>query len=269
MRPLYANNQLPTAPTQAVTGRHHRWYRGAIVRGRRKGFSVVPRRTRGALVRAHAAGRARALHAPATVAVLASALLLAGCGGGTRLDAAEHAATYTLKIVHASFPAAQSIARQTKFKLEVKNTGASTVPVVAVTIDAFDYTSNYAELAANKRPVWAIERGPGAIASPPVESQEVSVPGGAQTAYVNTWALGALAPGKTHTFVWRVVPVKSGSYTVHYSVVAGLSGKAKARLASGAPVQGQLAVDIAAAPKLTHVNPNTGSVEVGEFPATP
>jgi len=267
MRPLYANNQLPTAPTQAVTGRHHRWYRGAIVRGRRKGFSVVPRRTRGALVRAHALGRS--LRVPVAAAVTASALLLAGCGGGTRVDAAEHAATYTLKIVHASFPTAQSIARQTKFTLEVKNTGASTVPLVAVTIDAFDYTSDYAELAANKRPVWAIERGPGAIASPPVESQEVSVPGGAQTAYVNTWALGALAPGKTHTFVWRVVPVKAGSYTVHYSVATGLSGKAKARLASGAPVQGKFAVDIAAAPKLTHVNPNTGSVEVGQFPASP
>lgn len=267
MRPLYANNQPPTAPAQAVTGRHHRWYRGAIVRGRRKGFSVVPRRTRGALVCARSLGRSPRV--PVAVAVAVSALLVAGCGGGTRQDAAEHASTYTLKLLHASFPTAQSIARPTRFKLEVRNTGARTVPVVAVTIDSFDYASNYPELAANKRPIWAIERGPGAIASPPVESQEVSSPGGAQTAYVNTWALGALAPGKTHTFVWQVVPVKSGSYTVHYSIAAGLSGKAKARLASGAGVQGQFAVNIASAPKLTHVNPNTGRVEVGQFPLTP
>lgn len=200
---------------------------------------------------------------------LASALLAAGCGGGARMDAGEPSGTYAVKILHASFPTRQAIARPTSFELEVENTGAHTVPSVAVTVDSFDYASNYPELAADKRPVWAIERGPGAIASPPVSTQEVSLPGGAQTAYVNTWALGALAPGKTRTFVWHVVPVKAGTYTVHYSVAAGLAGKAKARLASGAPAAGQFAVDIAPAPELTHVNPATGHIEGGEFPATP
>jgi hypothetical protein len=203
------------------------------------------------------------------IASAASALLAAGCGGGTRQDAAERPHTYAIKILHASFPAKQAISRPTRFELEVKNTGSRTVPTVAVTVDSFDYASNYPELADNKRPVWAIERGPGAIASPPVETQNVSVPGGGQTAYVNTWALGALAPGKTRSFVWRVVPVKSGTYTVHYAVAAGLAGKAKTQLGGGAPAQGQFAVDIAAAPALTHVNPSTGSVETGQFPATP
>jgi hypothetical protein len=203
------------------------------------------------------------------VASAASALLAAGCGGGTRQDAAERPHTYAIKVLQSSFPAKQTISRPTRFELEVKNTGSRTVPTVAVTVDSFDYASNYPELADNKRPVWAIERGPGAIASPPVETQNVSVPGGGQTAYVNTWALGALAPGKTRSFVWRVVPVKSGTYTVHYAVAAGLAGKAKTQLAGGAPAQGQFAVDIAAAPALTHVNPSTGHVETGQFPATP
>jgi hypothetical protein len=185
------------------------------------------------------------------------------------LDAGERAGTYAMKIVHASFPTTQSISSPTSFELEVQNSGTRTVPNVAVTVNSFNYASNYPELAANKRPVWVIERGPGAIASPPVNTQEVSMPGGGQTAYVNTWALGALAPGKTRTFVWHVVPVKAGAHTVHYSVAAGLAGKAKARLASGAPVEGQFAVDIAPAPALTHVNPATGRVEVGQFPATP
>ena len=210
------------------------------------------------------------MRTPSALAVtLASALLVAGCGGGARLDASEQARTYAMKIVHASFPTTQSIARPTSFELEVQNSGTRTVPNVAVTVNSFDYTSNYPELAADKRPVWVIERGPGAIASPPVNTQEVSVPGSGQTAYVNTWALGALAPGKTRTFVWQVVPVKAGAHTVHYSVAAGLAGKAKARLASGAPVEGQFAVDIAPAPRLNHVNPSTGRVEGGEFPATP
>ena len=203
------------------------------------------------------------------VLALASALLVSGCGGGARLDAGERAGTYAVKIVHASFPTSQAISRPTSFELEVANTGAHTVPNIAVTVDSFDYTSNYPELAADKKPVWAIERGPGAIASPPVNTQEVSLPGGAQTAYVNTWALGALAPGKTRTFVWHVVPVKAGAHTVRYSLAAGLAGNAKARLASGAAVEGQFAVNIAPAPKLTHVNPATGHIEGGEFPASP
>ncbi len=149
----------------------------------------------------------------------------------------------------------------------MRNTGSSTVPNVAVTIDSFDYTSSYPELAADKRPVWVIERGPGAIASPPVESEQVSPPGGGQTAYVNTWALGALAPGATRTFVWRVVPVKAGSYTVHYTVAAGLAGKSKAQLSSGGPVRGQFAVYIASAPGSRTSTRRPVASKLGQYPA--
>ncbi len=185
------------------------------------------------------------------------------------MDATEPAGTFAMRVVRASFPAAQSIASPASLELQVRNTGTRTVPNVAVTIDSFDYTEHFPELAADKRPVWAIERGPGTIASRPIETEEVSLPGDNQTAYVNTWAFGALAPGKTRTLIWQVMPVKAGTYTVHYTVVAGLAGKAKARLASGAPVQGQFTVDIAPAPKLTHVNPATGRAEVGQFLAVP
>jgi hypothetical protein len=262
MRPECATHPRPSTVAQAVTERHPRWYGGAIVRRRHKGFCVVPRRARGVLHRM-----------PRTLAigVATSAMLAAGCGAGTRQDAHELTGTFALKIVAASFPASQSIARQSKFELQVRNAGTRRVPNVAVTLDSFDYTSHYPELAADKRPVWVIERGPGATAQPPVESQEISLPGGGQTAYVNTWALGPLAPGRTQTFIWRVVPVKSGTYTVHYTVAAGLAGKARARteLRSGALVQGQLTADIAPAPALNHVNPSTGRLEPGEFPASP
>ncbi len=254
MNPAYANSRPSPTPVQTVTERHPRWYRGPIVRGMRIGLGGVSRRARG-----------RALMLPAG----AIALLVAGCGGGSKATAGEPTGTFTMKVVHASFPTKQSIARPTSFELAVENTGTHTVPTVAVTVDSFDYDSNYAELAAARRPVWVVERGPGAIAKAPVESQEVSLPGGGQTAYVNTWALGALAPGKTRDFTWQVTPVKAGSYTVHYSVAAGLAGNAKARLASGAPVQGQFAVNIRSAPALTHVNPGTGRVETGAFPASP
>jgi hypothetical protein len=206
----------------------------------------------------------------ALAAACGCALGLAACGGGTRQDAGEPTGTYTVKVLDASFPAKQSIARQTSLSLSVRNSGSKAVPDLAVTLDSFDYTSDYPELAVDKRPVWAIEHGAGSTAtSPPVETEEVSTAGSGQTAYVNTWAFGRLAPGATRTLTWHVVPVKSGSYTVHYAIAAGLSGKAKARLESGGLVQGQFAVDIAPKPKLTHVNPDTGTVEVGQFPTTP
>jgi len=202
------------------------------------------------------------------LAVAGSALLASGCGGA-RQDANEPAKSFEMKIVRASFPAKQAVARPTTLELQVRNTGASTVPVVAVTLDSLSYTEHYPELAADKRPVWAIERGPGPVAKPPVESQEVSQLGGAQTAYVNTWALGPLAPGATQTFRWELVPVKPGAHTVNFAIAAGLSGKAKVHMASGGPLGGRFAVNVAPAPATTHVDPATGHVVAGAAPAIP
>ncbi len=195
-------------------------------------------------------------------------LAVGGCGGA-RQDANEPKRTFAMQVVRASFPVNQAIARQTQLELAVRNTGTRTVPAVAVTLDSFYYTENYPELAANKRPIWVVESGPGPRTKRPVQSQAVSPPGGGQTAYVNTWALGPLAPGQTQTFRWRVAPVKAGVHTVRYSVSAGLAGNARATLASGGPVQGQLTADVAAAPPKTHVDPATGRVVAGTYPAVP
>jgi hypothetical protein len=194
---------------------------------------------------------------------------VSGCGGGARQDVHEPAGAFPMQVLDASFPAHQSIARPTRLQLQVRNTGTRTVPNVAVTLDSLYYTEHYPELAANKRPVWVVEEGPGPIPARPVESQAISPPGGGQTVYVNTWALGPLAPGATQTFRWRVVPVKVGLHTVHFTVAAGLAGKAKAQLTAGGPVQGQLTASIAPAPPATHVDPSTGRVVAGTFPLTP
>jgi hypothetical protein len=231
------------------------------VRGRRTVFGVVGRRARGALP---AAPRLQL----AGAAALLCALAAAGCGEA-RQDAGEHSASFDMAIVRASFPAKQAVARPATLELQVRNTGSHPVPNVAVTVDSFNYSSNYAQLADSKRPIWAIEQGPGARANPPVESQEVSQPGSGQTAYVNTWALGALGAGQTRTFSWHVTPLKPGAHTVHFVFAAGLSGKARARLAAGGPVQGQFAVNIAPAPPTTYVNPSTGKVVAGTAPTTP
>lgn len=230
------------------------------MRGRRRVFGALDRRTRGAVSRAPAR--------TAALAALGCGLVMAGCGG-TRQDAGEPSGTFEMAIVRASFPASQSVARPAMLELQVRNSGTRALPNVAVTVDSFNYASDFQQLADDKRPIWAIERGPGATASPPVETQEVSSPGGDQTAYVNTWALGRLAPGQTRTFAWKVMPVKPGLHTVHFSFAAGLAGKAKAELAGGGPVQGQFTVSIAGKPPASHVNPSTGRVEAGAAPKSP
>jgi hypothetical protein len=223
----------------ATPSGHSHWYRGHAVRG---------------------------CHASTVVLLVgACAALVAGCGGGTRQDANEPHATFTVAVVHADFPAVQAVARPATMTLRVRNTSAGTIPNIAITVDSFDYVSNYPELAANKRPIWAIETGPGTVPRRPVQSAAVAPPGSGETAYVNTWALGPLAPGRAKTFAWHVTPVKPGVYTVHYAVSAGLSGNARARLADGAIPHGHFTVAIAPRPPATHVNPNTGQVEPGPY----
>lgn len=198
----------------------------------------------------------------------ACAALAAGCGAA-RQDAGEASRSYTLEVVKAAFPPNQSIARPTHFELQVRNAGSRTAPRVAVSVDSFSYVEQYSGLASSQRPVWVVEQGPGPAVKVPVQSQAISPPGGAQTAYVNTWTLGPLAAGQTQTFLWRLTPVKAGTYTVHYAVAAGLAGRAKAKLPSGGSVQGQLTADIAARPPARHVDPATGRVVPGPFPIVP
>jgi hypothetical protein len=206
-----------------------------------------------------------------TQAVLAGACaaLAAGGCGGSRQDAGEAKRTFTLEVLKASFPAKQSIARTTELELEVRNAGTHTAPSVAVSLDSFYYTENFPRLAVTQRPVWVVEHGPGPVVKNPVESQAISPPGGAETNYVNTWTLGPLAAGATHTYQWRVTPVKAGVHTVHFTIAAGLTGKARAQLPAGGPVQGTLIANIAAQPPSRHVDPATGQVVPGAFPAVP
>ncbi|HEV7937266.1 MAG TPA: hypothetical protein VGP18_04500 [Solirubrobacteraceae bacterium] len=195
------------------------------------------------------------------------AALASGCGSAQR-NAREVAATYPVEILTARFPARQAIARDARFTLVVRNAGARTIPNVAVTLDSFYYTSTYPKLAVKKRPIWIVNTGPGKVAtSPPVQTEEVDPPGGGETAFVNTWALGALAPHASRAFIWHVTPVKAGVHSVHYTVAAGLDGKALARLVGGGLPTGSMTASIAPAPPRTHVNPQTGEIEPGPHPA--
>jgi hypothetical protein len=180
------------------------------------------------------------------------ALALTGCGGGERQDANEKNATYRIAVTEASFPSTQRLAQHADMRIAVRNAGNETVPNVAVTIqggnpggsgasaNAFAEASEQQGLADPSRPVWIVDAGPR----------------GGTTAYVNTWALGALRSGQTKTFTWHVTAVKPGVHIVRYRVAAGLNGKARAVLADGGDAKGTFVVAISSKPADASVGPN-------------
>jgi hypothetical protein len=154
-------------------------------------------------------------------AALVAALFLTACGGGSRQDEDEPSGSYRLEITRAEFPERQQLAESSTFLVEVRNEDDKTVPNIAVTVKtdpgvqgespvAFGQREDNPDLADPSRPVWIVDEGPK----------------GGETAYTNTWQLGALKPGATARFEWKLTAVQAGDYTVNYEVAPGLDGKA-------------------------------------------
>lgn len=172
----------------------------------------------------------------------------------------------------AKFPAAQRLSQHIHLVIAVRNAGTKTIPDVAVTLtnpNAGTSAQAFGELltqsvtqplASLSRPVWVVDRPPEPPPSAATDysscgySCQAGGAGGAVTAYSDTWALGSLRPGATATFDWAVTPVKSGTFVVRYEIAAGLNGKARAVLASGARPIGQFRVTVAQKPSQAYVN---------------
>lgn len=201
------------------------------------------------------------------MAGIAASVAMSACGGGSRQDAKEPKATFPVEIAQASFPTSQTLSQHTHLVIAVRNSGSRTIPDVAVTItdprygttvQAFGRYLNQPGLASHSRPVWIVDRSPepgGTCAY----SCESGGPGGAVSAYANTWALGALRPGQTVKFDWALTAIQPGKYVVQYQVAAGLNGKAKARLSGGGIPKGTFHVTITSKPQQSYV---TGSGQV-------
>lgn len=197
-----------------------------------------------------------------------TAVVLTGCGG-QRQDVHEPSGTYTVSVLHSSFPRVQRLAHSEQLVLIVRNDSNKTVPNLAVSIDSFSSASKTPGLANPQRPVWILDVGPGASPSRPVEGPASETAGGSGTAYVNTWAVGAVRPHAVRVFRWKVTPVAAGLHRVTYTVAAGLNGKARAELADGSVPRGSFTVLISSAASQTHVDPNTGAVVPGPPPQAP
>jgi hypothetical protein len=209
------------------------------------------------------------------VAAIVVALALGACGSAARQDAGEPSGNFPVTVPIAAFPPLQRLAQSTHLVLSIRNAGSKMIPNVAVTIcnvtcaypapagegtdaQAFAKDSTQPFLANPSRPIWIVDRPPGQC----TYSCLAGGPGGAVTAYSNTWALGALRPGATATFAWGVTAVTPGKHVVAWQVAAGLNGNAKAVLADGSVPHGTFTVLIRSAPAQTHVN-DAGQVVPG------
>jgi hypothetical protein len=197
------------------------------------------------------------------IAAVAAPMLLSACGG-QRQDVGEPKGNFQVQVQKAAFPSSQRLSQHTKLEIVVRNTGTRTIPDIAVTIsnpqagtaaEAFgeflpEVEASGLGLANRSRPVWVIDHPPGLCGY----SCKSGGPGGAVTAYTNTWALGALKPGATASFVWGVTAVQPGTWSVQYQIAAGLNGKAKAVLSDGSAPKGRFHVTIKTKPAQSYVN---------------
>jgi hypothetical protein len=206
------------------------------------------------------------------VAGVGLALAISACGGGQNQAASEPSGNFSVAVSTARFPASQRLAQHTHLVIAVRNSGTKTIPNVAVTIcnatcaypapkgegsssQAFAASIDQSYLANPSRPLWIVDRAPG----PCGYSCRNGGQGAAVTAYANTWALGRLKPGATARFDWAVTAVQAGKHVVAWQVAAGLNGRAKAVLASGAAPHGTFAVNVGTAPAQSYVN-NKGQI---------
>jgi hypothetical protein len=201
------------------------------------------------------------------VAGIGAALALGACGGGSRQDANEPSGNFPVQVLNASWPTSQRLAQHTHLVITVKNAGSKAIPDIAVTItdprwgtaiQAFGQHVSMTGLASHSRPVWIVDHPPDPGGKCGYSCAQGG-PGGAATAYSNTWALGRLAPGRTATFDWALTAVAPGTHIVHYRIAAGLNGKAKAKLAGGGIPQGSFTVKVSSRPAQSYV---TGSGQV-------
>lgn len=199
------------------------------------------------------------------LAALAAAALLGACGGGS--SDTEPTGTFHVKVTEAKFPTAQKLGQTALLQLAVRNTGKRTVPALTVTFTIagkqgtdsslpFGVRDPQVGLAQPERPVWVL-----AQTYPRLHGS--SKPGGASTSSPKTFSLGELKPGATTDAVWKLSAVRSGKYTLLYSIDAGLSGNAKARTDNGVRPGGSFATDISERLPETEV---TDSGEIVEVP---
>jgi hypothetical protein len=197
-------------------------------------------------------------------AALAAAALLGACGGSSSDD--EPTGTFQVKVTEATFPTSQKLGQTALLKLGIRNTGKRPVPALTITFTIagkqgvnsslpFSIRDPQPELATPERPIWVLSAG-----YPRLHGS--THPGGTTTSNHKTFDFGPLKPGQTTKGVWKLSAVRSGRYTLLYSIDAGLSGNAKAETDNGVRPGGSFATEITERLPETEVTDSGEIVEV-------
>jgi hypothetical protein len=213
---------------------------------------------------------------------LAVLVAAAGCGSGRAQNANAPSGRFPVQVT-VTFPTSQRLAEHTHLVISVHNAGTKAIPDVAVTIcnvtctypappgegtsvaafsqcvgpagQACLQTAQSEGVANRSRPVWVVEKPPGACSGAAGYSCQNGGAGGDVSAASNTWQRGGpLQPGGTAVFDWDVAAVRPGRFTVAWQVSGDLYGNAKAVLGDGSIPRGTLPVTISQAPAQTYVN---------------
>ena len=220
-----------------------------------------------------------ALAAHRRIAVLAVSLsgvsALTGCGSqvvkGDPQDRAEPKGDFPVRVTRATFPRAQNLAKDSSMQIVVQNAGAKRVPNVNVTVKcgsglggSFMTATDEQDVADPERPQFVVNRIPTRTerVNPPLDPAPLE----RSSAFVDTYPLGPLDPGRKVTFRWDVTAVKAGPYRLCWRVNAGLYGKARAVAAgdSELPVRGEFKGEVSnKAPKARIADDGKTVIESG------
>src|SRR3954468_24399476 len=190
---------------------------------------------------------------------LAGVCALAGCGSqvvkGEPQDRAEPKGDFPVRVTTAKFPEKQSLAKDSTMAIVVENAGAKRVPNINVTVKcgaglggSFMTATDESDVADPERPQFVVNKIPTRTerVNPPLDPAPLE----RSSAFVDTYPLGPLEPGRSATFRWDVTAVKAGPYRLCWRVNAGLYGKAKA-VASGnseMPIRGEFKGEVSNKP---------------------
>jgi hypothetical protein len=175
----------------------------------------------------------------ASAAAAIAALAMTACGSGRADSVASHG-PYTVQVVRASFAARQHIGQRSTVVITVRNTGTTTISDLTVTLGGFTQRTR----DGIDRPLWIVD----------------APPRGTVTAIDDTWAAGALAPGRQATLRWSVTAAVAGTHELRYAIAPAVGGGESATLAGGGPARGTLPARVSARPAQARVDPRTGAV---------
>jgi hypothetical protein len=189
---------------------------------------------------------------------------LAGCGSqvvkGDPQDRAEPRGAFPVRVQAAQFPGNQKLAKDSTMKIVVSNAGNKRVPNINVTVKcgaglggSFMTATDESDVADPERPQFVVNKIPTRTerVNPPLDPAPLE----RSSAFVDTYPLGPLLPGRSVTFRWDVTAVKAGPYRLCWRVNAGLYGKARA-VASGdseMPVRGEFKGEVSNKPPTARI----------------